>query len=109
MSGAILGGASVEQAARLQMVIMFLLMSSMAFAAIVSAVLVLSVVIDAEHRTRPERIDDRLHAVWRARRWVLDRTVGRLAVLVSRVSRRHSSGGGGDQHGSDDERERLLG
>ncbi|KIP10920.1 hypothetical protein PHLGIDRAFT_115059 [Phlebiopsis gigantea 11061_1 CR5-6] len=67
MTGAILGGASVEQAARLQMVIMFMIAASTALASIAATMLTLSVVIDAEHRVRMEQIDDRRHAVWRAR------------------------------------------
>ncbi|GJE95251.1 ABC transporter permease [Phanerochaete sordida] len=67
MTGAILGGSSVQQAARLQMVIMFMISSCTALASIVTTVLALSVVVDAEHRIRTDKIDGRPHAVWRAR------------------------------------------
>jgi len=67
MTGAILGGSSVQQAARLQMVIMFMISSCTALSSIVTTVLALSIVVDAEHRVRPDRIDKRKHVVWRAR------------------------------------------
>lgn len=75
MTGAILGGSSVEQAARLQMVIMFMISSSTALASIVTTVLTLGVVVDAEHRVRTDRIDCRPHAVWRGRDWVVEGVV----------------------------------
>ncbi|KAH9173650.1 hypothetical protein EDB89DRAFT_1956923, partial [Lactarius sanguifluus] len=56
MSGAILGGADVQQAARLQMIIMFMIAASSALACIVATLLALSVCVDAEHRIRSERI-----------------------------------------------------
>ena len=65
MSGAILGGADVQQAARLQMVIMFMITASCALACIVATLLALSVCVDAEHRIRSERIDSRSHVVSR--------------------------------------------
>ena len=75
MTGAILGGSSVQQAARLQMVIMFMISSSTALSAIVTTVLSLSVVVDNEHRVRIDRIDTRPHAVWRARDWLIAKLV----------------------------------
>jgi len=59
MSGAILGGSSVEQAAKLQMIMMFLIASSTALATIVITVLALLIVVDPEHRLRSDRIDTR--------------------------------------------------
>lgn len=67
MTGAILGGASVQQAARLQMVVMFLICGSSVLSAVVCTVLSLLVVVDAEVRVRTDRIDNRPHAVWRVR------------------------------------------
>ncbi|KAI0034766.1 UPF0014-domain-containing protein [Vararia minispora EC-137] len=66
MTGAILGGSSVVQAARLQMVIMFMISACSALATIISTVGTLAICIDGEHRIRFERIDSRPHAVWRA-------------------------------------------
>ena len=67
MTGAILGGSSVEQAARLQMVIMFMIAASSALAAILVTVAALAIVVDSEHRIRVGRVDPRKHWVWRAR------------------------------------------
>ncbi|OSX57662.1 hypothetical protein POSPLADRAFT_1155665 [Postia placenta MAD-698-R-SB12] len=84
MTGAILGGSSVEQAARLQMVIMFMISSSTALASIVVTVLSLSVIVDGDHRVRTDRIDVRQHAIWRARNWV----VGRIVEMTKNVGQR---------------------
>jgi len=78
MTGAILGGSSVEQAARLQMVIMFMISSSTALSSIVTTVLALSVVVDSEHRVRSDRIDSRQHAVWRARNWLAEKVAEKV-------------------------------
>ncbi|KAH8976575.1 hypothetical protein EDB86DRAFT_2967439 [Lactarius hatsudake] len=68
MSGAILGGADVQQAARLQMIIMFMIAASSALACIVATFLALSVCVDSEHRIRSERIDKRSgHALRRTK------------------------------------------
>ncbi|KAH7928093.1 UPF0014-domain-containing protein [Leucogyrophana mollusca] len=67
MTGAILGGSSVDQAAKLQMVIMFMISASTALASIVTTVLTLSVVVDAEHRVRVDKVDVLEHPIWRAR------------------------------------------
>ncbi|KAL5525567.1 hypothetical protein ACEPAG_6903 [Sanghuangporus baumii] len=66
-TGAILGGAPVQQAARLQMVIMFMIAASSAFAAILVTVAALAIVVDSEHRIRVNRVDPRKYWVWRAR------------------------------------------
>ncbi|KAJ8495812.1 hypothetical protein ONZ45_g12682 [Pleurotus djamor] len=67
MTGAILGGASVERAAKLQMIIMFMISSSTALAAIFTTLFALSVVVDNDHRIRGDRVDSRPHIVWRLR------------------------------------------
>jgi uncharacterized protein (TIGR00245 family) len=66
MTGAILGGASVEQAAKLQMVIMFMISSSAALSSMIATVLALNIVIDNEHRIRPDRIYSNKFIIWRA-------------------------------------------
>ena len=75
MTGAILGGSSVEQAARLQMVIMFMISSSTALSSIVTTVLALGVVVDMDHRVRSDRIDNRQHAIWRGRDWLVEKVI----------------------------------
>ncbi|KAH0832981.1 hypothetical protein J3R83DRAFT_11959 [Lanmaoa asiatica] len=82
MTGAILGGSSVEQAAKLQMIIMFMISASTALASIVTTVVTLSVVVDSEHRVRPDRVDVKEHAIWRARNWVFARIVDGVKGVV---------------------------
>ncbi|THH17902.1 hypothetical protein EW146_g2992 [Bondarzewia mesenterica] len=65
MTGAILGGSSVQQAAKLQMVIMFMISSSSALSCIITTIFALLVSVDGEHRIRSDRIDCRRHWVWR--------------------------------------------
>lgn len=67
MTGALLGGAPVQQAARLQMVIMFMIAAASALAAILVTGGALLTVVDTEHRVRAERVDARKHLVWRGR------------------------------------------
>lgn len=71
MTGAILGGSSVQQAAKMQMIIMFMISASTALASIVTTTLVIGVVVDGEHRVRIDRVDDRQHELWRARNWLI--------------------------------------
>lgn len=56
MTGAILGGASVQQAARLQMIIMFMITASTTLASVLTAGAVIAVTLDSEHRVRGDRI-----------------------------------------------------
>ena len=106
MTGAILGGSSVQQAARLQMVIMFMISSSTALSSIIVTVITLGIVVDSEHRVRLDRIDTRQHAVWRARNWVASKaiegakTAGKKVACVFKAGRKDSQEG---------ERQRLLG
>jgi len=61
MMRAILDGTDVEQAARLQMIIMFMISASNALSCIVATHLALMVCIDSERRIRLDRIDARPH------------------------------------------------
>lgn len=85
MTGAILGGSSVTQAARLQTIIIFMISSSTALASIIITFLTLNTVVDAEHRVRPDRVDHRAHVVWRARSWVFVRLLGIGRVIWQKV------------------------
>ncbi|KAK0233949.1 hypothetical protein IW262DRAFT_124467 [Armillaria fumosa] len=67
MTGAILGGSSVQQAAKMQMIIMFMISASTALASIFTTVYAISVVVDDEHRIRVDRIYSEQLALWRAR------------------------------------------
>ncbi|KAF8340530.1 uncharacterized protein EI90DRAFT_3035901 [Cantharellus anzutake] len=66
MTGALLGGSSVDQAAKLQMVIMFMITAASALASITSTLWALTVTVDDEHRIRPDRIQTQQHSIWRA-------------------------------------------
>jgi hypothetical protein len=66
MTGAILGGADVGQAARLQMIIMFMISASSVLACIIVTIFTLNVCVDSEHRIRSDRIHKRPHALCRA-------------------------------------------
>ncbi|EIW84462.1 hypothetical protein CONPUDRAFT_80795 [Coniophora puteana RWD-64-598 SS2] len=94
MTGAILGGSSVEQAAKLQIIIMFMLSASTALASIVATVMALHVVVDKEHRVRLDRVDVRDHAIWRARAWLVGKVIGVLRALVEPVTRMLKRRGG---------------
>jgi Uncharacterised protein family (UPF0014) len=66
MTGAMLGGADVGQAARLQMIIMFMISASSVLACIIVTLFTLYVCVDSEHRIRKDRIHKRPHALCRA-------------------------------------------
>jgi hypothetical protein len=72
MTGALLGGASVQQAARLQAIIMFMISACTALASITSTLFALSIVVDGEARIRSERVDPREAGIWRARNKAFD-------------------------------------
>ncbi|QRV89625.1 hypothetical protein RhiJN_17643 [Ceratobasidium sp. AG-Ba] len=67
MTGAILGGASVDQAAKLQMVIMFMINASAGLASIAAMLAALSIAVDDQSRVRSERITSEKHLLWRTR------------------------------------------
>jgi hypothetical protein len=110
MTGAILGGSSVDQAAKLQMVIMFMISASTALASIVTTVLALGMVVDADHRVRSDRVDVREHAVYRARSWLFGKVVEMFWVAVNPLLRcfKRMKGGYSDQ-ANGEESESLLG
>ena len=91
MTGAILGGSSVDQAAKLQMVIMFMISSSTALASIITTFLTLAMVIDGDHRIRSDRVDTREHPIYRGRNWVLGKVVAVLWMAVSTITHRFES------------------
>jgi len=117
MTGALLGGSSLEQAAKLQMIIMFMINASTALAAIVATVLALIVVVDGESRLRLDRVDEDKAWVWQVR----DKAIGgvvhgaeRAGSRFAGVFRRRShdkpdDGASNVQHGRDGERRPLLG
>lgn len=109
MTGAILGGSSVEQAAKLQMVIMFMISSSTALASIVTTILALAMVVDGEHRVRSDRVDVREHAVYRARNWLFGKILEGLWIVIGPVLRCFKRMKGDADEVNAEETERLLG
>jgi len=81
MTGAILGGSSVQQAAKLQMVIMFMIAASTALASMLVTILALMIVVDSEHRIMDDKIDSRMHWVWRGWHWVGKSIFGGLKAV----------------------------
>lgn len=108
MTGAILGGSSVSQASKLQMIIMFMISASAALASIATTVCALATVVDNEHRVRPDRVDNRPHIIWRARHWLVNGAVSCIKTIILAIvgccTRRKTRNE--DDHG---ETERLLG
>jgi len=102
MTGALLGGASVQQAAKLQMVIMFMISSSTALATIVTTGLTLRTIVDKECRVRVERIDSRQHIIYRARAMVIGYIEDGLLRVWYRIRRRKISEGREGGRVSDD-------
>ncbi|KAG6827270.1 hypothetical protein H0H92_012534 [Tricholoma furcatifolium] len=90
MTGALLGGSSVEQAARLQMIIMFMISSATALASFFSAIAAIMVTVDHEHRIRPDRIDNKPFALWRAQKWLGNLLLSSFECLWGKVKGRMS-------------------
>ncbi|KZS92532.1 UPF0014-domain-containing protein [Sistotremastrum niveocremeum HHB9708] len=109
MTGALLGGSPVEQAAKLQMVIMFMISACTALAAITASVLTLVVVVDNEHRIRGDRMSGDKHVIWKTR----DAFLGRIGdffqgvwhKLIDAFKRRKVE----DDRAAEGERRPLLG
>ncbi len=108
MTGAILGGASVEYAARLQMVIVFMISASTTLAAIGATGAALAVVVDGEHRIREDRVDGRPHFVYRAVEWGGERMVGAVKGVFTRRGKKDEGDSSESVEGDREEQERLL-
>ncbi len=76
MTGAILGGSSVQQAAKMQMIIMFMISASTGLASIFTTAYAISVVVDDEHRIRADRIYSEPLALWKARSALIEHMNG---------------------------------
>jgi hypothetical protein len=82
MTGAILGGSSVQQAAKLQMIITFMISASTTLASILTTFAVIAVAVDGEDRVRPDRIDGSVHWLWKARENGVKEILRQLRNLV---------------------------
>ena len=69
MTGAILGGSSVQQAAKLQMIIMFMITASTVLASVFITFVTILVVVDSKHRIRSDFINDKKPAIYRVKDW----------------------------------------
>ncbi|EIW68639.1 hypothetical protein TREMEDRAFT_31647 [Tremella mesenterica DSM 1558] len=98
MTGAIVGGKSVEQAARLQMIIMFMISASSALCTLGALVFALSTLVDSQHRIRPDRLDSRKPIMYRWRDSGLERVWKGVLSLKC----------WGREKGSEEERRGLL-
>jgi Uncharacterised protein family (UPF0014) len=67
MTGAILGGATISQAAKYQQIIMFLISATTTLATTLAAAMCLFVVIDANDRIRDDRVSGKKAWMWRLR------------------------------------------
>jgi hypothetical protein len=80
MTGAILGGSSVHQAAKLQMIIMFMITAATVLASVFITIAAIIVVVDQEHRIRSDRIDHKKPVIYRVKDW----NVGELSASLSK-------------------------
>ena len=80
MTGAILGGSSVHQAAKLQMIIMFMSTANTVLASVFITFTAIIVVVDQEHRIRSDRIEDKKSVIYRVKDW----NVGELSASLSK-------------------------
>jgi len=80
MTGAILGGSSVYQAAKLQTIIMFMITASTVLASVFITFTAILVVVDREHRIRSDCIDGKKPAIYRVKDW----NVAELSASISK-------------------------
>ena len=80
MTGAILGGSSVHQAAKLQIIIMFMITASTVLASVFITFAAIVMVVDREHRVRSDRINDKKLVLYRVKDW----NVGELSASISK-------------------------
>ena len=71
MTGAILGGSSVHQAAKLQMIIMFMIAAAAVMASVFMTFTAIIIVVDQEHRIRSDRIDYGKPVIYQVKYWRL--------------------------------------
>jgi hypothetical protein len=105
MTGAIIGGKSVTQAAMLQMIIMFMIAASSFLCVSATLVFALSTLVDASHRIRMDRLDSRKPLFYR---W---RDQAGMAVWrgMKKTGRKVTGQSAHVEGGSEEERQGLLG
>ncbi|KIO34424.1 hypothetical protein M407DRAFT_3520 [Tulasnella calospora MUT 4182] len=105
MTGTILGGSSLEQAAKLQMIMMFLITSCATLSAIAAVIITLMIVVDPECRLRLDKVDNEKALIWKARDQLARGIVGWVRASFGNVVRRR----GASDLDKNGEREPLLG
>ena len=112
MTGAILGGANVHQAARLQMIIIFMISASSALSCMIVTLITLYVCVDSEHRIRSDRIYTRPHPFRRACSGAVQAVVGSVqrgwVALTGSVKQLASNNNEGPTFDPQSERAPLL-
>ena len=99
MTGAILGGSSVHQAAKMQMIIMFMITASTTLASVFLTFAAIFVLVDREHRVRSDRIEGNGEQWFNVQQWDLKKFIRWFTEFQWRP----------DKHdGSDSERELLI-
>jgi Uncharacterised protein family (UPF0014) len=78
MTGSILGGSSVYQAAKLQIIIKFMAAASVVLASVIITIAATVVVVDADHRIRSNRISGKMPAIYRVKDW----NIGKLLAIL---------------------------
>lgn len=104
LTGAILGGKSVTQAAMLQMIIMFMIAASSFLCVCATLVFALSTLVDASHRVRMDRLDSRKPLLYRWR----DEAGSKLWKGMKAAGRKVTGKGGRAESGTEEERRGLL-
>ena len=82
MTGAILGGSSVDQAAKLQIIIMFMIAAAAVLASVFITFAAIIMVVDQKHRIRTDRIVNKRPVIpYRVKDW----NVGELSASLLRL------------------------
>jgi len=102
MTGAILGGSSVQQAAKLQMIIMFMITASTTLASVFTTFAAIAVTVDEQHRIRGDRIQQNGNSWFNVKEWDFKKSVNSIKQIFHRRSNEEY----GD--GTSAERQRLL-
>jgi hypothetical protein len=93
MTGAILGGSSVHQAAKLQMIIMFMITATAGLASIFMTFTAILMLVDQEHQIRSDHIDDKKPAIYRVKDWNVEKHLASLLKSFSWRTRKSQTGG----------------
>ena len=94
MTGAILGGSTVHQAAKLQMIIMFMIAAAAVLVSVFITFAAVMMVVDQEHRVRSDRIDNKKTVIYRVKDWNVEEFLASLSRSFNCRTRKLGMGGG---------------